>query len=213
MSNQQALPPADLNKLRGILGGAKALMNKVDSGDYETGNLSLDTSVSGNQLVEGNGQMPQQQQYNGGENTTNVAPKVVNGQAQYRNMETSKMPDFIKEAMKNQPIPQMNMQSSTFSLEDVQDLVEKPLPTQMKNPKRAPQPLQEQRQVQQNANDTFTVSETALRGIIKDVVKDELLEFMSETFAKKLTEQAIKRTINTLIKEGKIQTKKKKVNG
>lgn len=219
-NNQQPLPPADLSKLRNILGGAKAIMNKTESGTYEKGNVTMDTSVSGHDLVEGAGQqMPQQQipqQQMGQQQYTsnplnNPAPQIVNGQAQYRNMETSKMPAFIKEAMMNNPIPQMSGPNHTFNLEDVSDLIEKPLPTTMSNPK-TPAPIRESRQVQQNANDTFTVSETALRGIIKDVVKEELLEFMSETFAKKLTEQAIKRTINTLIKEGKLKTKKP-VNG
>jgi len=212
MSNQNPLPPADLSKLKNILGNAKAIMRKTEGGNYETGNVSLDTSVSGNQLVEGNQQTGQPQQMSNP--TNNPAPQIVNGQAKYRNMETSKMPSFIKEAMQNNPIPQMSMAGNTFSLEDMGDLVDKPIPTQMKNPKR-PAQIQEQRQapqVQQNVNDSFTVSETALRGIIKDVVKDELLEFMSETFTKKLTEQAIKRTINTLIKEGKLKTKKP-VNG
>lgn len=210
--NQQALPPADLNKLRNILGGAKAIMNKTESGTYQKGNVTMDTSVTGDQLIEGTGQqMPQQHQ--GSNPTNNPAPQIVNGQAQYRNMETSKMPAFIKEAMMNNPIPQLAGPNHTFNLDDVSDLVEKPMPTTMQNKPRPAQNIQEQRQpVQQNNNDTFTVSETALRGIIKDVVKDELLEFMSETFAKKLTEQAIKRTINTLIKEGKLKTKKP-VNG
>lgn len=212
MSNQNPLPPADLSKLRNILGNAKAIINKTEGGNYETGNVSLDTSVAGNNLIESH-QIPQegvpQQMSNP---TNNPAPKLVNGQAHYKNMETSKMPSFIKEAMQNNPIPQMSLAGNTFSLEDMGDLVEKPMPTKIQNPKR-PAQIQEQHQaIRKNSNDSFTVSETALRGIIKDVVKDELLEFMSETFTKKLTEQAIKRTINTLIKEGKLKTKKP-VNG
>jgi hypothetical protein len=207
--NQQALPPADLSKLRGILGGAKALMNKVESGNYEEGNVHMDTSVTGSQLVEGNGQQQAAAQPRPNA-TNNVAPQIVNGKAHYKNMSTSKMPDNIKEAMMKNPMPAMSMPSNTFSLDDVSDLIDKPMPQQMSNPQR-PAPLQEQRQTPQpiqHANDSFTVSETALRGIIKDIVKGELLDFMSETFAKQLSEQTIKKTINTLIKEGKIKTRK-----
>lgn len=186
------LPPADLSKLKNILGGAKAIMNKVDGGTYEKGNVNLDTSVTSDQLIEGNNN-PQIRE----PNKTNVAPQIVGGKAQYRNINTSKMPDFIKEAMINSPIPQINGLNHTFNLDDVTDLVDKP---------QTKQPLIEQKQ---SNNDTFTVSETALRGIIKDVVKEELLTFMSETFAKRLSEQTIKKTINTLIKEGKIKTKRK----
>ncbi len=201
----------DANRLKAMLGGAKALMNKVESGNYEEGNVQMDTSVTGDQLVEGSGHQQQinQRPPQGIHPTNNPAPKIVNGKAQYKNMESSKMPSFIKEAMINAPMPAMSM-NSTFTLDDVSDLVDKPMPTTMKNPPR-PAQIQEQRQsVQQNSNDTFTVSETALRGIIKDIVKGELLDFMSETFAKQLSEQTIKKTINTLIKEGKIKTTTKK---
>ena len=53
-------------------------------------------------------------------------------------------------------------------------------------------------------NDKITVSETVLRGIIKDV----LLEFLTVDYSKNLTEGVIKKTINTLIKEGKLKTKR-----
>ena len=32
-------PPADISKLKGILGNAKKLMGKVESGNYETGHV------------------------------------------------------------------------------------------------------------------------------------------------------------------------------
>jgi len=195
--------PVDASRLKGMLKGAKALMDKVETGNYQTGNVNIDTSITGDQLVEsvhGNQGM-------GGENTTNVAPKIVGGQPIYKNLETSRMPKSIKEAMLKQPIPQMSMANNTFTLDDVSDLIEKPLPRTTPVTKR-PQILETRQPISQ-VNDTFTVSETALRGIIQDVVNKQLLEFMSETFAKKLTEEAIKKTINTLIKEGKISTKKR----
>lgn len=195
--------PIDTSRLKGMLMGAKALMDKVETGNYQTGNVNIDTSITGDQLVEsvhGN-------QNTGGENTTNVAPKIVGGKPIYKNLESSRMPKSIKEAMLKQPIPQMSMANNTFTLDDVSDLIEKPLPKNMPLTKR-PQILETHQPISQ-VNDTFTVSETALRGIIQDVVNKQLLEFMSETFAKKLTEEAIKKTINTLIKEGKISTKKR----
>lgn len=194
--------PADVSRLKNILGGAKALMNKVESGNYEKGNVNLDTSVSGDQLIEHTNGSYQQNSTN----TNSVAPKIVNGQPQYKNMESSKMPSFIKEAMLNNPIPQLNNPNHTFSLEDVSDLIDKPLPTKVSNNKQS---IRENIDTFKHTNDTFTVSETALRGIITDIVKDQLLHFMSETFAKQLNEQAIKKTINILLKEGKISPKRK----
>ena len=41
-----AQPPEDLSKLKNILGNAKSIMNKVNDGNYETGN------VDGNTLVQ-----------------------------------------------------------------------------------------------------------------------------------------------------------------
>lgn len=194
--------PVDASRLKGMLKGAKALMDKVETGNYQTGNINIDTSITGDQLVESvHGNQV------GGENTTNVAPKIVGGQPIYKNLETSRLPKSIKEAMIKQPIPQMSMANNTFTLDDVSDLIEKPLPRNTPVTKR-PQILETRQPISQ-VNDTFTVSETALRGIIQDVVNKQLLEFMSETFAKKLTEEAIKKTINTLIKEGKISTKKR----
>ena len=57
--------------------------------------------------------------YNG--NTKSVAP--TNGR--YRNLEKSKMPNFIKEAMINNPIEIPETPYHTFELDDVVDLMDK----------------------------------------------------------------------------------------
>lgn len=196
--------PIDVNRLKDILGGARAIMQKVNTGNYQKGSVRLDESVNGDQLldasqVQGTYQQPQ--------NTGSVAPRVQGGRPVYKNMETSKMPAKIKEAMMTNYIPQMSGPNHTFTLDDVSDLAEKPMPMQPQQRSAQQAPINESNQ--QRVNDTFTVSESALRGIIKDVVKEELLGFMSETFSKSLTEETIKKTINTLIKEGKIKTKKR----
>ena len=49
----------------------------------------------------------------------------------------------------------------------------------------------------------ITISEAGLRDMIKDV----LIEYLSADYSKNITEGVIKKTINTLIKEGKIKTK------
>ena len=186
-------------------------MNKVDTGDYSTGNVQLDESVSGNQLLDANqvqghaGNQPQV-------NTQSVAPKMQGNQPVYNNIQNSKLPDNIKKAMMENPIPQMSGPNHTFNLEDVSDLVEKPMPMNHRPQQRRQVQENVQPQIQQNANDTFTVSESALVRIVEDIVEKKLNAFMTESYNRNLTEQAIKRTINTLIKEGKIKTKKK-VNG
>lgn len=190
--------PMDLNKLKGILSGAKAVMNKVENGDYSTGNVSLDSNINGNQLLEAH-------QVQGGQpvgnSTQPVAPKMQGGQPVYNNIQNSKLPPNILKAMVEQPIAQMSGPNHTFTLEDVQDIV----PQQMRTPQRPQQQVTET--FQRNANDTFTVSESALIRIVEDIVEKRLNAFMTESYNKNLSEQAIKRTINTLIKEGKIKTK------
>jgi hypothetical protein len=49
---------------------------------------------------------------------------------------------------------------------------------------------------------------TISKSQLKDVVKDVLIEYLANEYSKTLTENTIKKTINTLIKEGKISTKK-----
>ncbi len=196
--------PIDVNRLKGILGGAKAIMNKVETGDYTTGNVdgrALNEDGVQQMMAEGITR-PQ----------TSVAPQMQANQPLYKNMETSKMPSAIKEAMMATPIPQGNGVNHTFNLEDVQpqaQQVQQRAPQQYPStPRTNPQPVYEQQQpIGANGNGTFTVSESALRAIVQDM----LLEFMTQTFTQNLSEDVIKKTIGTLIKEGKINVKKKRV--
>jgi hypothetical protein len=194
--------PIDVNRLKGILGGAKAIMNKVETGDYEVGQVdSRALNEDGVQQMMAEGITRPQQ---------SVAPQMTPDQPMYRNLESSKMPSFIKDAMVNTPIPQMGSPAGhTFNLEDVQEQTQQRAPQFPSTPKTEPrQPIYEQQQpMGANPNGTFTVSETALRAIVKDM----LLEFMTTTFTKSLSEDVIKKTISTLIKEGKISVKKKTV--
>jgi len=104
-------------------------------------------------------------------------------------IQNSKLPEAVKKAMLENPIQQPNNLNHTFNLEDVSDLIERP--------------KQINESIVRN-NDNITVNESTLRNIIKDV----LLEFLTEDYNKKLTENTIKKTINTLLKEGKIKTKR-----
>src|SRR3989304_3861366 len=112
--------PVDVNKLKAILGGAKAIMNKVETGDYETGHVdarALNEDGVKEMMAEGISR-PQK----------SVAPQITDsGQVMYKNLNTSKMPKAIKDAMLNAPIPQLTGPNHTFNLEDVADLAERPM--------------------------------------------------------------------------------------
>ncbi|NIQ13332.1 MAG: hypothetical protein GTO02_02650, partial [Candidatus Dadabacteria bacterium] len=53
----------------------------------------------------------------------------------------------------------------------------------------------------------LNVSENVLRAMIKDV----LIEYLKTDYVKRITEDTVKTTITTLIKEGKLNVKKKVV--
>jgi hypothetical protein len=195
-----AIPPAaDLSKLKGILGNAKAIMNKVNNNDFETGNVDSTSLVQDTSNYVNEGAAPQHA-VQAAQSMGDPARKM--GQISESAIANSNMPEAIKKAMLENPIQQPTMNHS-FSLDDVADLIdEKPMPAPS-TPRTQPRKQMNESIVQQT-NDTFTVSESALRGIIKDV----LIEYLSVDYSKNLTEGVIKKTINTLIKEGKIKTKK-----
>jgi len=195
--------PIDVSRLKNILGGARAIMDKVESGNYETGH------VDGRALNEDGIQQMMAEGITRPQSQHSIAPQISANQPMYKNMNTSKMPSAIKEAMMATPIPQMSgPQGHTFNLEDVQDSVpQQRAPQYPSAPRTNPQPVyeQQQQQIGGNNNGTFTVSESALRAIVKDC----LLEFMTQTFTQNLSEDVIKKTITTLVKEGKLNVKRK----
>ena len=182
-------PPADLSKLKGILGNAKAVMNKVNNGNYEEG------FVDGNSLVQSTEGYVSQDNVSIDSQAARMGNATRSmGQPNKNTIINSKMPEAIKKAMLENPISQPKM-NHTFNLDDVSDLIdEKPIPAPTAK-----------RIVNEGVvkGDMITISEAGLRDMIKDV----LIEYLSADYTKNITEGVIKKTINTLIKEGKIKTK------
>lgn len=186
--------PVDVNRLKSILNNAKSIMNKVDTGSYSEGHIDESLLRQSNEnLVESPGgtytpnrqnnqQVEQQQQQQ-----INYSQPPTITEEQIRN---SKLPESIKNAYLNNPIPQLNSLNPTFTLEDVQDII--------------PQRNRKINEGVQNKNTGMNINEDRLREMIKEV----LIEYLSKDYSKNLTENVIKKTINTLIKEGKIHTKK-----
>jgi hypothetical protein len=112
----------------------------------------------------------------------------------------SKLPANIKEVMIKNPIARPSM-SGGLSQEAIEAI----------NPnarKAAPQPRQmvnEGRITQSVDSDLITISRTEL----KEIMNETLVSFLKTNYEKSLTEAAITKTINLLIKEGKIGVKKK----
>lgn len=192
------------SKLMAMLAGAKNVMNKVESGDYAVGNVDVaKQSQTSDNLVESVQGAP------GGE----YAPRPVSTKPMaqtYKNLSTSKMDPAILKAMVDNPIPQQTMASGngpTFTLEDVQGLVH-PQPTHQVQPTQQMQPVYEQAApINTYGQKVITLTEAELEAKIKNT----LFEFMATTFVKTLKEETIKKTITTLIKEGKLKVSKKTI--
>lgn len=173
----QTPQPVDLSKLKGILSNAKAVMNKVDE-NHPKGPVGPSTTTQSTNYIT-------EEQFN----TANSVQHQPQRRITKESIQNSKLPEAVKKAMLENPIQQPNNLNHTFNLEDVSELIEKPKKVN--------------ESIVQNS-DKITVSESALRNIIKDV----LLEYLTDDYNKKLTENAIKKTINMLLKEGKIKTKR-----
>lgn len=174
--------PVDLNKLKGILNKSKAVMKTVESGHYQTGN------IDGNVLVQETidtlppGAMPKAM-------SSKSAPVITEDKIQ-----NSRLPDAIKKVMLENPIPQMTGPNHTFTLDDVSDLVDKPMPT--------PKAKQSQRQfVQEQVQQPTTMNEDRMRAI----VQEEMAKFFSGYFMKQITETIQKQTIKNLLDTGIIK--------
>lgn len=84
------------NDLMRKLVNAKKVMNKVDSGSYQTGNINEDVLFSDpTDLV--NSQTPKQ------------VSKRPTGATNFDKIQNSKLPDVIKQAMIENPIPQISL--------------------------------------------------------------------------------------------------------
>jgi len=191
-------PPVDLNRLKGILGASKAIMKKVETGDFETGHVDARAlTEEGVQELHAAGvsrPMRQEQQQ-------------LQGHQYQEAVMNSGMPEAVKKIMLERPIPQVTP-NYTFSLDDVTDLSdEKPMGRPL-----APKTKPRQQVIQENyvqSSDMITVSKADLKEMVNAIVNERLLEFMTKTNNKAIAEDAVKRTINLLIKEGKLATKKK----
>lgn len=177
-----------------ILGNARNVMGKVESGDYSKGNVDASylQQVDGTKLDKSNAIMtpPVNSRLNHkylaeGEGPPGIAAK--------------NMPKEILELMKAKPIPQAKMPSSGFSLEDVAPLVikNKPLDELHKMNESVNSILSEKNK----SSDYILVSKSEL----KNIVNEALLSFMTN-----YREATIKETITSLIKEGKLNVVKKR---
>ena len=201
----------DANKFR-------ALMGKVESGDYETGNVDasqLDrdpkqdsdyqSQDTGMQMEQYATAQPQQNSSGPFKNPNSKVPDFIKqamaesaGNANvsgvlYKNINKSKMPDFIKQAMLDKPIDPHNPNTNLYN--------ESAPPTPPQQPAHSKQRFNEQRSTQQFAG--LTESQ------IREIVQDEMINFFANQFKTKLSESVERQVLDNLVDRGILKKKKK----
>lgn len=223
------------DRLIAMLQGAKSVMNKVEEKGFKRGEQGyVPQGITSDQLVESIDPRLMQQQHTQQYREPSQQELQAQLQAQmqqfqpntyaprpvpqpipqtYRNINTTKMPQSIVEAMVQNPqsvkIP-ASLGGEAFSIDDVAALVNPQQRYQQTNAQvneQVQQPQTIQAGVNQYGQKTITLTEAELDAKIKNA----LFEFMSTTFTKTLTEATIKKTMGMLIREGKLKVTQKKV--
>lgn len=153
--------PISANDLMTKLVNAKKVMSKVDGGDYTKGNI--DESVLQRNASDAVSQIESKP------NTRNVASNVVNEDR----INNSKLPDSIKQAMINNPIPTMDQISLGDGLDmDLLKGAKKLMEREgMSTPKTITPP---------KTNNVITegLGNSDLKSLIKETIKDTLEEIV-----------------------------------
>ena len=192
--------PVDLNKLKSILGNAKKIMKAADEKFPTKKQTSVSESYSNNYQEPFYSESDEREpEYHTPMLTEHAGDDYTQSVRDYTEEDiiNSKLPPIVKEAMLKKPIPKPSMSFSKFSLDGLEELVEKPV----KNVQQQRQPLRETQR--QTSSDMITISTSQLNELIDKRVN----EVIANMFVKTLSEQTIKKTIGTLIKEGRILKK------
>jgi len=152
--------PISPNDLMAKLVNAKKVMSKVDGGDYTKGNI--DESVLQRSASEAVSQLQSKP------NTKNVASNVVNEDK----INNSKLPDSIKQAMINNPIPTMDQISLGDGLDmDLLKGAKKLMEREGMSTPKNPTPKTKQ-------TITEGTNNLDLQSLIKETIKDTLEEIV-----------------------------------
>lgn len=195
--------PVDISALSGILGKAKQLMNVVESKEPKNATKSrdFDPRESYNQPLYDNTPVYSEDDerepiYENHQSASQSA--VANSNYTPEQIMASNLPPAIKEAMLNKPIPRLSGPPSKVSAEAIAKLTGATI--------RKPNEGNPRQVIKEGTNsDMITINRVDLQNMIDESIN----RFFKQVYDKTVTEETIKKTINTLIKEGKIQTKRK----
>jgi hypothetical protein len=199
--------PVDISALErlGILGKAKQVMNVVEAKEpikKDTKSKDFDPRESYNQTTFDDSSMYSESYEKEPiyENHQQSVPQgvVPNNNYTPEQIMASNLPPAIKEAMLNKPIPRLSGPPSKVSVEAIAKLTG----ASFKKPNEV---RPKQRLTESTDSDIITINRVDLQNMIDESIN----RFFKQVYDKTVTEETIKKTINTLIKEGKIQTKRK----
>lgn len=174
-------------KLANSLLAAKQVMNKVETGTYETGSIDPSKLVASD-----NNQIPNAPQ------PTNQRP--VGQNITEDRIKNSKLPENIKQLMIENPIPTVDYTNDLPA--GFIDEVAKKMEEQSKfgaGAQQVKQPQQIQRQ--QSTTPQQTLNEDTLKNLIRETIKESVQEIVSEEL-KKLTEGTLSIEENLQIRVG-----------
>lgn len=187
---------ADISKLKNILAKSKAIMKQTEENLGETKRNNSNTSYTNEyeekEIPNLTEEFAQKYGITDGKINKSVAPK--NGR--YPNMNKSKMPDAIKQAMMETPIdiPENPYSVGSFDLEDVPELVE--------------QPKQVVRETTQRK--TSNINTDTIRQIVREEIEDVVRDVVSEYLDKSLVTEDIQIKVGETIFSGNLKPLPKK---
>lgn len=176
----------DVNKLKTILSGARAVMDAVDTGNYQKGNIDPTMLSASSDMVSENTQMVEQQ-------------PVQRKQVPYRNLETTKMPKEIVQAMLDNPIQVPDSPYHTFELnEDFLSEVNPELVKKQTKTQKSTNPVQRLAETKRNVSLNLTEDE------VRQIVRDEMEQIIYEYFDKRVIKEDIQIKVGETIFSGKL---------
>lgn len=187
---------ADISKLKDILAKSKAVIKKTEENERPSRSSSYNDSSTNSyeekEMPNLTEQFAQKYGITDGKINRTVAPK--NGK--YPNMEKSKMPDAIKQAMMETPIdiPENPFSVGSFDLEDVPELVE--------------QPKQVVRETTQR--NTSNIDADTIRQIVREEIEDVVRNVVGEYLDNSLVTEDIQIKVGETIFSGNLKPLPKK---
>ena len=189
------------SKLAEILSKSKVVMQKTEQNHGSTSNMNSGSNMFSTEEKEIPNLTEKYMMENSRGTTSSVAPQ--NGR--YRNLEKSKMPDFIKQAMVDEPIDIPETPNHTFDLDDVPELVQET-------------PQYEERQGVPTQPTTFTSTNEgytptdikSIRDIVREEIGNVVREVVEEYLDKSLVTEDIQIKVGGTTFSGKLKPLPKK---